>query len=50
MTKLWRDRLALQLRRFRRIRGRWPVASVIRSAKRGIADAERQGLKPITEH
>ena len=53
MTSLrsaWRKRLAVMLRRFRRLMGRWPDRQVIRAAKHGVEQAINLGMVPPLEH
>lgn len=49
-SEAWRKRLAHMLRRFRRLRGRWPDAGIVAAAKRGIEGATCTGLNPPVEH
>jgi hypothetical protein len=50
LRKAWRKRLAVTLRRFRRLRGRWPHPSVIVAAKIGIEQVVSRGIVPPVEH
>lgn len=50
LRKAWRKRLAVVVRRFRKIRRRNPHPSIIAAAKRGIGQAIRQGIVPPVEH
>lgn len=50
LEKLWRDRLARNLRAFRKARGRWPDKDIVAAAKRGIRAAVEMGIRPPYEH
>jgi len=50
IEKAWRDRLAHNLKTFRRIRGRWPYKGCVPAVKRSIADCVRMGVKPPYQH
>jgi hypothetical protein len=50
IEKAWRDRLAHNLKTFRRIRGRWPYKECVPAVKRSIADAVRLGVRPPYQH
>lgn len=48
--RAWRKRLAQKIRRFKRIRGRWPVKGTVPALKKAIKQAVAQGMKVPTEH
>ena len=48
--KQWRDRLAKNLRAFKRIKGRWPDAQIVEASKRAFTSAAEQGVKPPYIH
>lgn len=50
IAKAWRKRLAVMLRRFRRIRGYWPDRQVVAAAKHGMVQAVSLGIWPPVEH
>lgn len=50
LRSAWRKRLAMMLRRFKRLRGRWPDKDTISAAKRGIERAIAVRLKVPVEH
>jgi hypothetical protein len=50
IEKAWRDRLAHNLRNFRRIKGRWPYKGCVPAVKRSIEVAVSMGCKPPYQH
>jgi hypothetical protein len=46
----WRNRLARNLRTFRRIKGRWPASGIVPAVKRSIALAAVAGIRPPYQH
>ena len=46
----WRNRLARNLRTFKRIRGRWPADGIVDAVKRSIALAAASGIRPPYQH
>jgi hypothetical protein len=50
IEKEWRDRLARNLRTFRRIKGRWPAKGIVPAVKESIALAAASGIRPPYQH
>jgi hypothetical protein len=50
LERAWRDRLARNLRAFRRIKGRWPYKGCVPAVKRAIEQAVAAGCVPPVEH
>lgn len=50
IRNLWRKRLARNLRRFKRIKGRWPDLQIIEASKNAIDQAAYEGVLPPYEH
>lgn len=50
IERAWRDRLAHNLKNFRRVKGRWPDKQILSAVKYSIAEAASLGCRPPYQH